>query len=78
MFDLVDSPGDHTFESPIRRGTIRIPVHMIETITKLVRTSARHMLQKSAAKRGRRPEELAKARMPLAKVRQGAQMRRIR
>ena len=47
--------------------TIRIPVHMIETINKLVRTS-RHMLHEIG--REPTPEELAeKLSMPLDKVR---------
>jgi RNA polymerase primary sigma factor len=47
--------------------TIRIPVHMIETINKLVRTS-RQFLHETAASRP--PEELAeRLSMPLEKVR---------
>ena len=46
--------------------TIRIPVHMVETINKLIRTS-RHLLQKMG--REPSPEELAKElEMPLDKV----------
>ncbi len=46
--------------------TIRIPVHMIETINKLIRTS-RHMVQELG--RGPTPEEIAKAmKFPVAKV----------
>jgi RNA polymerase primary sigma factor len=47
--------------------TIRIPVHMIETINKLIRTS-RHLVQELG--REPTPEEIAeKMEMPLAKVR---------
>ncbi|MDB5036967.1 MAG: polymerase, sigma 70 subunit, RpoD [Bacteriovoracaceae bacterium] len=47
--------------------TIRIPVHMIETINKLIRTS-RHLVQELG--REPAPEEIAeKMEMPLAKVR---------
>jgi RNA polymerase primary sigma factor len=47
--------------------TIRIPVHMIETINKLVRTS-RHLVQEVGREPG--PEEIAeKMEMPLDKVR---------
>ena len=53
--------------------TIRIPVHMIETINKIVRTS-RQMLHEIG--REPTPEELAeKLAMPLEKVRQGPQDR---
>jgi len=53
--------------------TIRIPVHMIETINKLVRTS-RQMLHEIG--REPTPEELAeKLGMPLEKVRKGAEDR---
>ena len=53
--------------SPIRPRTIRIPVHMIETINKLVRTS-RQILHEIG--REPTPEELAeRLSMPLEKVR---------
>ncbi len=46
--------------------TIRIPVHMIETINKLIRTS-RHLVQEMG--RGPTPEEIAKVmKFPLVKV----------
>ena len=62
----MDSSGDHP---PIadQARTIRIPVHMIETINKIVRTS-RQMLHEIG--REPTPEELAeKLAMPLEKVR---------
>ena len=64
--DLVDPAGDHPHIADQAR-TIRIPVHMIETINKIVRTS-RQMLHEIG--REPTPEELAeKLAMPLEKVR---------
>ena len=63
---MVDSSGYYRSIADQAR-TIRIPVHMIETINKLVRTS-RQMLHDMG--REPTPEELAKRmRMPLEKVR---------
>ena len=54
--------------------TIRIPVHMIETMNKIVRTCTRRCCTRSAA--SRRPEELARTlAMPLDKVPQGPENR---
>ncbi len=62
----MDSSGDHPLIADQAR-TIRIPVHMIETINKIVRTS-RQMLHEIG--REPTPEELAeKLAMPLEKVR---------
>jgi DNA-directed RNA polymerase sigma subunit (sigma70/sigma32) len=63
---VVDTAGHHALIADQAR-TIRIPVHMIETINKLVRTS-RQMLHEIG--REPQPEELAeKLGMPLEKVR---------
>ena len=59
--------GDHPLDRRPKARTIRIPVHMIETINKIVRTS-RQMLHEIG--REPTPEELAeKLAMPLEKVR---------
>ena len=64
---MVDPASHHAQRSRTRRSTIRIPVHMIETINKIVRTS-RQMLHEIG--REPTPEELAeKLAMPLEKVR---------
>ena len=62
LCDLVDPAGDHALDRRPGR-TIRIPVHMIETINKMVRTG-RQMLHEIG--REPTPEELAeKLQMPL-------------
>ena len=67
LCDLCGSGRRSPARSPIRARTIRIPVHMIETINKLVRTS-RQILHEIG--REPTPEELAeRLSMPLEKVR---------
>jgi len=58
LCNLVDPPGDHPVDRDQAR-TIRIPVHMIETINKLVRTS-RQICTRSAASRHRRSSRKAR------------------
>jgi SOS-response transcriptional repressor LexA len=61
---LVDPPGHHQAIADQAR-TIRIPVHMIETINKLIRTS-RQLVQENG--REPSPEEIAE-RMQLRSIR---------
>ena len=65
--DICCAPGAITRSIADQARTIRIPVHMIETINKIVRTQR---LILSEFGREATPEELAKKlRMPLDKVR---------
>ena len=55
---LVDSSGNHKSVSPIQAKTIRVPVHMVETINKTLRTSSNATCRNS--EENRTNEEIAK------------------
>jgi len=63
----VDPAGDHPLDRRPGRGPSAFPVHMIETINKIVRTSRQDVERDRAASRRRRSSPRSSA-MPLEKV----------